>query len=162
MTFAALFTNCVTDDNDGGYALGVGDPLPEFTVTMKDGSTVNSADLAGSVSVISFFHTSCPDCQEEFPILQEAYERSADTGVRFICIAREQEDPEIEEYWTANGLTLPYSPQPDRRIYSLFASSIIPRTYVVSPDLVITAAFSAENMPTVEDLMSECNRLSNY
>lgn len=50
----------------------------------------------------------------------------------------------VAAFWQKYGLTLPYSVQPDRKIYDLFASSIVPRVYVVSPDLKILQAICPE------------------
>ena len=44
----------------------------------------------------------------------------------------------VAAYWKEQGLSIPYSAQTDRRIYNLFASSIIPRTYFCSADGIIT------------------------
>lgn len=131
---------CVNDpDPDDARSLGPGDPLPDFEIVMSTGDTVTSQSLAGQISVITFFTTECEDCRRELPKIQKAMEENPD--VRFICIAREETDPDIADYWRDNGLTLPYSPQPDRKIYSLFASSIVPRVYVISPALTITASY---------------------
>ena len=43
---------------------------------------------------------------------------------------------------------MPYSAQPDRKVYSLFASSIIPRIYAVDENLTIMDAFTDKGMPT--------------
>ena len=56
---------------------------------------------------------------------------------RMIAIAREESAPEIAAYWQANALSIPYSPQSDRRIFSLFASSTIPRVYICSPSGIV-------------------------
>ncbi len=131
-----VMCGCVTEEDDA-WSLSAGDNLPDFSVVMADGDTVTSASLAGSVSVITFFNTGCEDCQRELPELQRAME--INPNVTFICIAREEEHESIERFWSDNKLTLRYSPQPDRKVYSLFASAGIPRSYVVSPDLVITS-----------------------
>ena len=49
---------------------------------------------------------------------------------------------------------MPYSAQPDRKVYSLFASSIIPRIYAVDENLTIMDAFSDKGMPTEAILLS--------
>lgn len=113
--------------------------LPEFTVVTSAGDTVSTSMLAGSVSVITFFNTGCDDCRRELPRLQEAMERNP--SVRFLCIAREEADSSIAAYWRANCLTLPYAPQTDRKVYSLFATEGIPRTYVSGADLRVTATY---------------------
>lgn len=151
-----LLCGCVKEDADYGWEIPAGADLPSFSVRMCDGMTVSSADLYGHAGVIVFFHTGCPDCRRELPEVQRAYDACAAAGkdIRFLCIAREEEDPEISGYWQVNGLTLPYSPQPDREVYSLFASSVIPRIYVVSPDLRIAFSFSDRDMPSADMILS--------
>lgn len=138
-------SSCVTDD-DKVTSLKEGDKVPEFTVELNDGSTLSTSDLRGHMSLLVFFNTSCSDCRQELPILQRVYEKKPADAV-ILCIAREEDKASIEAFWEANGLTLPYSPQPDRRIYNLFASGIIPRIYCVDPNLVIKAAYGDNNMP---------------
>lgn len=152
---AAVLTACISEKDGPRYALETGDELPAFTLTMGDGSRISSGDLAGTVSVIVLFNTSCADCRNELPVVQAVYERcsSGESGVRFLCIARDEDAESIEAYWAGNALTLPYSPQHGREVYSLFASEGIPRIYVVSPELTVSDAFSDMDMPSEEDLL---------
>ncbi len=151
---AVVMAACINEDGGAEYSLAVGDALPAFSVVMSDGTLSGSRELAGKTAVITFFHTECPDCQRELPAVQAVYEQSVAAGadVSFVCIAREELDPAIADYWTANRLTLPYSPQPDRSVYSLFASGGIPRIYVVSPDSKIKAVFTDTDAPTASAL----------
>ena len=158
---AALMCGCIGENEEKLREIAVGSPLPTFSVTMNDGTTINSTDLSDCVTVLTFFHTSCPDCRKELPKLQKAYdhyssaaENNNEPEVKFISIARAESEKQISEYWTAQGLTLPYSPQSDRSIYSLFASSIIPRIYIVSTDRKIAFAFSDKNMPTADEIIA--------
>lgn len=144
--FALMQSGCVKDDPESSWSLEAGAKLPEFTVTMNDGRIVTPESLRGKESIIIFFNTSCSDCRRELPLLQQEYERMKEEGggVEYICISREEDAASVESYWAANGLTMPYSAQPDRAVYNLFASSGIPRIYYVSPQLTITKAILAE------------------
>lgn len=121
------FLSCITEEDTPTERIGVGDHLPAFTVVMSNGEVYDSE--AEGRSLIVFFHTSCADCRRELPRLNEQYQAGEYDGFRVVCISREEEARSIETFWQANALTLPYSAQPDRRIYSLFASSGIPRIY---------------------------------
>ena len=101
---------CIRDRIPEGADLRPGDRLPWFSVTMDDGSVLSTGDLAGKVSVIVFFHTGCPDCQAELPVIQRIHDEfSPEAAV--LCISREEDAADIAEYWAENGLTLPYSAQ---------------------------------------------------
>ena len=138
LAFAILLSACTEEDE--GWSLKAGDPVPQFKVTMNDGSVVTTESLRGHTSVIVFFNTTCSDCRQELPIIQRAYEEHPD--IQFVCIAREQDAADIAEYWAAHNLTLPYAAQTDRYVYNKFASATIPRVYVISPELIITKSMT--------------------
>ncbi|MBS7396774.1 MAG: TlpA family protein disulfide reductase [Prevotellamassilia sp.] len=140
---ALTMASCIDDDDAAaGDSVGIGSPLPNFTVTLSDGSTVSTADLQGAPSVIVFFHTLCGDCQRELPVVERFSHEFP--GVRFLCIARSQGKEEISAYWQKNGLTLSFSPQPDAVVYNLFANSYIPRVYVSDASCIVRQVFVEE------------------
>ena len=101
--------------------------------------------------MIVFFHTGCPDCRKELPVLQKIY---TDYGqrIRMVCISREESSAEIVRYWDENHLTLPYSAQENRTVYYQFAKSGIPRVYVIDKELVIRSVFTDNPLASYEDL----------
>ena len=124
---------CIRDKIPEGAELGPGDRLPEFSVILDDGSVVSTGDLSGKVSVIVFFHTGCPDCQAELPVIQRIHDEfSPEAAV--LCISREEDAADIAEYWAENGLTLPYSAQKDRTVpvatYEDLAADILDSGFV--------------------------------
>ena len=159
MVMAALLSAACVWDNKKEGSVEIGDEIPAFEVTMDDGTVVNAKSLKGNPLVLCFFHTGCKDCREEFPVLQELYMEFAPRGVRFILIAREQGREEIEAYWKENGLTLPYSPQPDRKIYEKFASSIIPRVYLTDRASVVRFMHTDNPVATLPELAQEIKTL---
>ena len=152
---------CIRDKIPEGAELGPGDRLPEFSVLLDDGSVVSTGDLSGKVSVIVFFHTGCPDCQAELPVIQRIHDEfSPEAAV--LCISREEDAADIAEYWAENGLTLPYSAQKDRTVYSLFASEGVPRVYVSSGGLIIHSIYDDSPVATYESLVSDIRAASTY
>lgn len=143
---------CCIKEKTNRHELIPGDTIPQFEVTMADGSKVTSQSLYGSPSCIVFFHTSCPDCRQTLPKVQEIYDLYINKGVKFVLISREQDKDEIQTYWQENNLTLPYSPQTSREIYSLFAQSRIPRIYISDKDCIIREIFTDDPLPTYADI----------
>lgn len=162
---------CITEKDEPVVSVGVGDAVPQFSVTLDDGSQFDYDIVRRHPCVIVFFDTSCPDCRAALPVIQSvASELAASTSciprdgvevadnavytspkargdaldVRFICISRGETQPSVAVYWQEAGLTLPYSAQPDDAVYRLFANRIIPRVYVTrssAPLPVISALF---------------------
>ena len=135
-------SSVVDDEDDVKEYVKVGDRLPLFSVDVVDGdgktATFSTAALTGE-TVIVLFHTSCGDCQRELPRLNDYYlQHCGDKGFQMVAISREEGAESVAAYWKEQGLSIPYSAQTDRRIYNLFASSIIPRTYFCSADGIIT------------------------
>lgn len=144
--------SCIKDRIPQGADLEIGERLPEFSVTMNDGSTVSTADLLGDISCIVFFHTGCPDCRKTLPLIQELYDRYGNWTARFVCISREEGAGPVAEYWSANGYTIPYSAQDDRRIYNLFATFAVPRIYISDRDGIIRSIWTDSPIPTFREL----------
>ena len=122
-----FFVSCVTEDDEVIERVKVGDRVPVFAVDLSDGTHYDSR-TAGA-SVIIFFHTDCADCQRELPLINARYARGEYADRRVVCISRAEGEAPVAAFWQSHGLTLPYSAQPDRRIFDLFASAGIPRIY---------------------------------
>lgn len=145
MLLCLLLTGCSSiEDDETKERVVVGDRVPLFSVEMvKDGerSTFSTAQLTGE-TVIVFFNTTCPDCQRDLPKLNQYYlKHKADEGFQMVAISREEGEEDVAAYWKDKGLQIPYFAQNDRRIYELFASSIIPRVYFVSAKGIVTRIF---------------------
>lgn len=159
-----LLIGCISciQDNAGESVQYVqpGDELPEFSVRMNDGTVLDRHSLLGKVSVLVFFHTGCPDCQRELPVVQELYEHfQGDDRVKIACISREESAEEVTAYWQQHGLTLPYSAQPDRRVYALFSESGIPLVYVSDTACRVQSLFTDDPTATYTDLYEAVSAL---
>ena len=139
-----IFTTIVTvillsacmDEPEERSIVQAGDRVPDFTVMLDDGSRFSTEDLAGRESVIMFFTTGCSDCRRALAGMQQMYER--EPSLQIICISREEGEEAVARYWREHSLTMAYSAQEDRRVYNLFAHSIVPRIYYIGPDLIVT------------------------
>jgi hypothetical protein len=54
-----------------------------------------------------------------------------------VAIAREEQQENIAAFWQERHLSIPYSPQKDRRIFNLFATQSIPRAYICSVEGIV-------------------------
>ena len=105
------FAACIADDAPSGEVhVQVGDPLPAFSVTLSDGSAFSTTATDGTVRLIMFFDTSCPDCRATLPRVQQLYDNLRGESVSMAFISREEDDASVAAYWEQEGLTLPYMP----------------------------------------------------
>ena len=152
-----ILSSCIKDKNEED--LKVGERLPDFEVIMSDGTSVSDDALLGTVSLVMFFHTSCPDCQQALPRVQQLYDEYALKGVVFTLISREEVSSDIESYFTAHGLKMPYSAQNDRKVYEKFAKTRIPRIYINDKDGIIRYIYTDDPVPSYNELKSSIESL---
>jgi peroxiredoxin len=151
-------TGCINEKIEG-VDLITGDAVPEFSVVMNDGTVVSDVSMKGKISCIVFFHTTCPDCQQTLPVVQEIYDEYLSKGISFALISRAESAEEIDIFWREKRFNMPYSAQTDRDVYSRFAGSRIPRVYICDKDGIIRYIFTDDPIPTYDDLMSSLESL---
>ena len=153
----AVLTGCIKEKQTGAD-LKVGDRLPDFEVVMDDGTVVTDEILSETVSVVMFFHTSCPDCRQVLPQMQKVYDEYASADIRIVLISREDPKESVESFWRENGLKMPYSAQNDRKVYEKFAATRIPRVYVNEKGGIIRYVFTDDPNPSYDEI---CTALEN-
>ena len=110
----------------------VGDDVPEFVVEMFDGQKINIKDLKGKIVLINFWATWCPPCQEELKRVQkEIIDRFKGKDFVFLAISREETREQVKKFRERNGYTFPMGLDPERKIYSKFATATIPRNFII-------------------------------
>lgn len=155
-----LFTSCINDDEPDGGNISINDTLPQFAVVMNNGETVNTQSFLGKIGIIMFFNTNCQDCRKELPVIQQLWDiYNEDDDLKIVAISREEGEDEILEYWNENSLNLPFSPQNNRDVYSLFAKSIIPRIYISNQEGKVIFMSGDEDMPTLDMLVETIETL---
>ena len=149
---------CINEKIEGAD-LKVGDMIPDFEVVMNDGSLMSDEILKEYVSVVMFFHTSCPDCQQVLPEMQKIYDKYALQGVNIVLISREESEMSISAFWEKKCFNMPYSAQNGREVYLKFARERIPRVYVCEKGGIIRYMFTDNPNPSYDDIMSSLESL---
>ena len=133
----------------GESKMKAGDPMPAITLHSEVYGDVTPEDLKGKVVMVSLFATWCPPCQLELAEVQETlYPKYKDCeDFRLLVIGREHTDADLKKYNERKKFTFPLYPDPDRKVFSLFADQTIPRVYLFGKEgtLVYTSiGYNAE------------------
>ena len=113
-----------------------GEKAPDFTFEKAPGKTQKLSDLKGKVVWINFFATWCGPCREELPVLQkeiyDKYKNSED--FELLILGREHNWDEIEKFKQEQSFTMPFYPDPERNVFSVYAEQNIPRNFIIDKD----------------------------
>ena len=111
----------------------VGDKAPDFVCKTIEGTTIDSKELKGKVIMVNFFATWCPPCKKELPVLQKNIAEKYKSNPDFVLVVlgREHNMDEMIKYASETGLKLPFAPDIERKIFSLYAEASIPRNVII-------------------------------
>jgi len=111
-----------------------GQMVPEFEYVTLQKDTVNIKEHQGKVVFINFFATWCPICIKELPYIESEIQEKYKNNENFelLVFGREHNAEEIVAFKEKNEYTLHFIPDPERKIYALFAEKYIPRNLVLN------------------------------
>ena len=113
----------------------VGEEAPHFTVGMLDDTAITLSDLQGNVVLLTFFSTWCPTCRKQMQQMQtQIVDRFADRKFRFLPINRGETQQTVQEFCREQGIAISVGLDPDKSIYSLYATRYVPRNFIISPN----------------------------
>jgi cytochrome c-type biogenesis protein CcmF len=108
-----------------------GQPAPDFTLGLLDGSTLTLSELRGQVTVINFWATWCPPCEDEMPDLQTAWAEYQADGVTFVGIAYDDETAAVQEMIARFNVTYPQGMDVNGDIAAAYGITGVPETFIV-------------------------------
>lgn len=157
--FLVLASSCISDK--GTDKVKAGDKLPKFSLSSETYGDLNSSDLKGKVTYLVFFATWCPSCQKEMAAVRDTMfpEFGDEEDFLIVAVGREHTEEELTEYNERMNFRFPVYPDPDRSVYSLFASETIPRAYLVGRDGVIVDAATGYDPEHFSEVMDTVRRL---
>ncbi len=112
----------------------VGGLPPGFTATTYDGKTVSLADYAGKPLWLTFGASWCPDCRNEAPDVEAAYQKYRAQGLNVLAVFINESPSDIAGYAGRAGLTFPIAVDERTAIASLYRNMGLPTHYFIAAD----------------------------
>lgn len=111
----------------------IGHPAPNFTLTVWNGATSRTIDLAslrGKPVVVNFYASWCTDCGEEQPILRAASQQYG-SSVDFIGVAFQDKQADSLDFLRQYGITYPSGPDAAGTAATDYGVTGVPETILI-------------------------------
>lgn len=92
---------------------------PEFSGELLDGSSFDSASLAGDIVVLNFWGSWCAPCRIETPEFQMVYEEVGAEGVQFLGVDVKDERQLAIAFYADKGVEYP-----DGRVAAVYTAAV--------------------------------------
>lgn len=144
---------------DEAAMVRVGQTAPTFVAQDTSGEVFDLSHHQGKIVVLNFFATWCGPCLQELPLLQKLHDKHRDSDkVAFVVVGREETDETVASFQKEHQFTFRMVADPERKIYSQYAKSLIPRTYLIDEQGQIVLALTGFYEDDVKRLAAEIDQ----
>jgi peroxiredoxin len=137
----------------------ISDQVPTFEFETSPGKSLNISSYKGKLVLITFFATWCGPCRKELPHIQSDIYNKYKNDPNFVLLifGREHSWEEVNKFKSDNKFSMPFFPDPGRKIYSKFATQFIPRNFLISPDgkvLFNSIGFEEKDFKSLKEIIA--------
>lgn len=134
----AIFQSCQADlaekpMQDKTVMVKVGDAAPDFTVNLLTGRSVTLSNFRDSVVVIVFFNTTDIDSRKYLSLLNSFSKQFADCNFSLMAVSVGEDKGSVAAFVEEKGYKFDVALDSQGRIFSLYATDFLPRTFVIDP-----------------------------
>jgi len=128
-----IFTNAFSQSNSGftvqeipadyEFTVKIGDPIPDFTMTLTNGKSVSSKDWKGKVVMLQFTASWCGVCRKQVPFIERDIWLKNKRNPNFLLFGVDRDEPleKVKRYQKEMDITYPLAIDPNADVFGIFA-----------------------------------------
>ena len=157
-----IFAGCIADErpsHEESTYVHVGEPAPDFSTTLLDGSSRTLSSLRGEVVMLIFFSSSCTDCQAQFSEMMRLA-KDLPPSFHILAISRAEDREQTESFSERYAWPFEMGLDPDDAIYSRYASMYVPRTFLIDAAGKVCALDVEFNPDQIQRMWQQANEMA--
>jgi peroxiredoxin len=115
----------------------IGERAPALSVPQVGGGTIDLANLRGQPVWVDFMSTSCPSCQQEFPLMTSFANRYAPQGLVVIAVDVREDEGAVDTFAENLGATFPFGLDADGSAAQAWDARSLPVHFWIDKDGII-------------------------
>jgi thiol-disulfide isomerase/thioredoxin len=120
-------------------AFHVGELAPALSVAQLGGGTIDLTALRGEPVWVNFMQTSCPECVDEFPLMNSFKARYSAKGLVVIAIDIREDEGTVASFADRLGATFPFGLDTDGKAQQAWGTYALPIHFWIDKDGIIRA-----------------------
>jgi peroxiredoxin len=116
--------------------LNVGQPMPDFTLTDREGKTIRLSEVtaANKVVLVNFWASWCAPCRIEMPGFEELYRDEKKNGFAILAIAEDKDRAKLDAYLKGKPVSFPVLLDTDGKLGEKLKIESLPTNVLIDPD----------------------------
>ena len=146
----------LAEDEDG---LGKGAEVPQFSLDLLGGGTIDREALRGKVTLMAFWASWCGPCRRELPALAVVHEELAARGFQVLAVNVDKEEALARRFLGSGTPPYPVVLDPSSLLMGSFDVVAMPTSVLIGPDLELVSRHEGYSEERLAEVRAEVEAL---
>ena len=129
-----LFAILLAMASTGAWAVGAGEPAPDFALASAKSDAVKLSDYRGKVVYLDFWASWCAPCRKSFPWMNEIKQRYASQGLEVLAVNMDGQRGDAEAFLSAHPAAFTVAFDDQGKTATAYRVKGMPSSYLIDRD----------------------------